>query len=314
MKKKLLFLLATLFFAHCSFAQGDFAPIGAKWYYSLSYAMDLRLGFTEQVVTKDTTIDGQICRKIERTEVVKRGDISNSPTDTNTLESLYVYSNTDTVFYYNTIFEKFLPLYIYNVAVGDTISYHVPDTNWLSVLTDSIFRMKVTRVSQQQFGGETLKYISISLIDEYYSYGGVIHSGDGYYEKIGSTNWLLHNNTARVSTTPSFLRCYSDATLSYVLDAEIPCDYVDGPTSINGRQLKDRNISVYPNPAQDYINIKADGINLKDAEIHIYDAVGKKVNASIANGKIDVSALAQGMYLLKLVVGNDNLVKKVLIN
>lgn len=312
MKTKLIFLLATLFLAHCSFAQGEFAPIGAKWYYSLSYAMDLRLGFTEQVVTKDTTIDGQICRKIERTEVVKRGDISNSPTDTNTLESLYVYSNPDTVFYYNTIFEKFLPLYIYNVAVGDTISYHVPDTNWLSVLTDSIFRMKVTRINQQQFGGESLKYISVSSIDVYYTYGGVYGGGD-YYEKLGSTTWLLHDNTAQVSTRPSDLRCYSDVNISYVLGAEIPCDYVDGPTSINGKQLKDRNISVYPNPAHDYITIKADGINLQDAEIYIYDVVGKKIHATITNGQIDVSALAQGAYLIKIVVGDDYVVQKIMV-
>jgi len=301
-----MLLLVFLLIVKCSFAQGDFAPIGAKWYYSQGYDLDLRLGYIEETVTKDTTINGQFCRKIERRELVKIDNIPNSQIDTNSLDSKYVYANVDTVFYYNSPFDKFLPLYIFNVAMGDTICYHVPDTSFLHTYPDSLFKVAVERIEVLQINGSNLKKISTT---------NTIGYGDPfiYTERIGSEKSLLLTLSGTFGT-PSLLRCYSDANLSYIVDTNTPCDYVDGPTSINGKQSNNLNISVYPNPAQDYLNIKTDGINLNDTDIHIYDVVGKKVHASITNSRIDVSALAKGVYLIKITVGEDYVVKKILIN
>lgn len=128
---KRFFSVLLLFFlmqTGSSYAQGgDFAPIGATWHYSYFNSNQNNFyGYIYQEVVKDTVISGQACRKLERMRIgVPRHDQS-APIDSVTMSSIYLYSNPDTVFYYNDIFERFLPLYIFNVEAGDTMTFHVP--------------------------------------------------------------------------------------------------------------------------------------------------------------------------------------------
>lgn len=54
-------------------------------------------------------------------------------------------------------------------------------------------------------------------------------------------------------------------------------------------------MSVYPNPANNFIYIDLD----KPSEIHVSDLLGNEVLHTIANGKVDVSSLTNGIYFLK---------------
>jgi len=100
MKTRTLLLLVFLLIAKCSFAQGDFAPIGAKWYYGSSYGEDAMYGYRVMESEKDTLINGQICRKLKSEHIVKAYDDPIELTDT-TMRFSYYYSNADTVFYFN---------------------------------------------------------------------------------------------------------------------------------------------------------------------------------------------------------------------
>ena len=63
------------------------------------------------------------------------------------------------------------------------------------------------------------------------------------------------------------------------------------------------NFSVYPNPAKNLINISS----VKSIEkAEIFSIIGKRVvsTTSLKNNKIDVSSLAKGVYILKLVSGD----------
>ena len=70
-------------------------------------------------------------------------------------------------------------------------------------------------------------------------------------------------------------------------------------------QLTNKPINVYPNPAKDVVNINC--VGMKD--IHIVNSLGQvvrqlKVNTNML--KIDISELAKGLYLLKL-INNKNI-------
>ena len=65
------------------------------------------------------------------------------------------------------------------------------------------------------------------------------------------------------------------------------------------------SLSVYPNPAQNILNIQtAETIK----EINVYDILGKKVAVSqVSTNSIDFSNLAQGIYIVKVLNDNDKL-------
>jgi len=70
-------------------------------------------------------------------------------------------------------------------------------------------------------------------------------------------------------------------------------------------------VSVYPNPATDVLNVKlASSIDV--SEVAMYDVVGKKVGVSYSNGKINISGLAQGVYVLKVNTNAGTLTQKVI--
>ena len=59
---------------------------------------------------------------------------------------------------------------------------------------------------------------------------------------------------------------------------------------------KDNNISVFPNPTNDFLNVTALNSN---TDYYIYDKLGKVVSTGRTSGKIDVSSLASGVYYIK---------------
>ncbi|MBC8047307.1 MAG: T9SS type A sorting domain-containing protein [Fimbriimonadaceae bacterium] len=69
-----------------------------------------------------------------------------------------------------------------------------------------------------------------------------------------------------------------------------------------------QQINVYPNPAQDIVNVEL-GDNQKGSIIELYNMLGEKMNVTVTNveetiSSIDVHSLPSGTYLLK-VTGND---------
>lgn len=72
-------------------------------------------------------------------------------------------------------------------------------------------------------------------------------------------------------------------------------EYYD-PSSFE-ENIWNKDLSVYPNPAQDYLHIKNQG----NQPVMVYDLMGNKKNIPQANSEIfDISTLGPGMYLLKI--------------
>lgn len=69
-------------------------------------------------------------------------------------------------------------------------------------------------------------------------------------------------------------------------------------------------VSVYPNPTSNVLNLQTPA-NVEINSVGLYDILGKQVNARLNNGTINVSALSQGVYLLKVVTSAGTLTKKI---
>ena len=75
----------------------------------------------------------------------------------------------------------------------------------------------------------------------------------------------------------------------------------DYPDDLGFNELNQSNITLYPNPATNQINVKG---NYK--LLQIYNSVGELIMTISNNTKtIDISALANGLYFIKGVDEND---------
>ena len=70
------------------------------------------------------------------------------------------------------------------------------------------------------------------------------------------------------------------------------------------------NVSIYPNPAKEFVNISS---SVEINKIEVYNLLGKKVSSSsnLINNTLDISNLSKGMYLLKLTSEKGTATKKI---
>ena len=81
--------------------------------------------------------------------------------------------------------------------------------------------------------------------------------------------------------------------------------------SLSTDNLLNNNITIYPNPVIDLININT---SLTILEVEIYDVLGKRLNyIKINNRKIDVSGVNSGVYILKIKTEIGIILKKILL-
>ncbi len=72
-------------------------------------------------------------------------------------------------------------------------------------------------------------------------------------------------------------------------------------------------VSVYPNPASDVLNVKTPaGVSVNS--VAVYDVLGKRSNVSLVNGQINIANLAKGVYILSLDTSAGTLTEKVVKN
>ena len=78
-------------------------------------------------------------------------------------------------------------------------------------------------------------------------------------------------------------------------DLEVTCDQTTDVI-----ETLEEQISLYPNPSKNIINVK--GVNFNNAEVHIIDAAGRDVTSQTVLNQttIDVSKLTIGSYMLSI--------------
>ncbi|MBK6901370.1 MAG: hypothetical protein IPH04_00765 [Saprospirales bacterium] len=137
---KKLILCFSFFLFWVSFLAGqtlDFAPVGAKWYYSI-YDFDPPPPYGQfphvvEVVGKEL-YQGKICSKLVNIGLETVPD------------PLYVYTQNDSVFFYSLLSEQFELLYDFGAEIGESwtiggLASTLTDYDSLTVLVDGISLM-----------------------------------------------------------------------------------------------------------------------------------------------------------------------------
>lgn len=278
--KKYIYLILLLILPNLSFSQVDytaFAPEGAAWWHgnmTLSSTDLFPYGISSKVIG-DTLIQGRTAAIVEMTNYHKWNAYPNL--DSVTYDPYYIASSEDTVFVYNTYFDKFTPLYVFNVVEGDTLCLPViphpfkdPDNfeSWYNPIAeaDSMFCIIVDSVKMVLYDTTYLETVFTTEIAEYapgdnltlvypaYNYAsGIVFEGFiyptmklGYARKIGS-----------LSSTLLPMPSYYAMSVSGSLDT-ININF-DGPfqganlTGFRCYSDQDLGIDIYPDRGCDYI-------------------------------------------------------------
>lgn len=121
MRMNLILLGSFLFFSLEGLkSQNEFAPIGAVWHFNRDFDLNtFQEEYSIYKVVKDTTINGQVCRKIDGTLYLKDSTITNGL-------ALFVLERNDSVFYFNNRFNDFKLLYSFKAKRGDTLMLSTP--------------------------------------------------------------------------------------------------------------------------------------------------------------------------------------------
>jgi hypothetical protein len=119
---------------------------------------------------------------------------------------------------------------------------------------------------------------------------------------VSQINWI--NAFPTLGTTPD---CRLDSTSSVATGADFTnSKFVGGFVSVN-EIAKTTNVSIYPNPATNNVNITTDRL----VQVTLIDGMGRVINTQSVSGtfSLDVSTLTNGIYFLQV----DNTTKKIIV-
>lgn len=358
--KKTFNLILCMLCSLLSMAQSnptEFAPDGAEWWHGNLNFYDIRDDnnitssyFTiHSFMNEDTIINNTQVKVINPLMYINS---YHTPLDSVTLDPLYVYATEDTVFIYNTYFDKFTPLYVFNVEEGDTIClpviphpFYTPNFNyWYHPIAeqDSFFCVKVDSVRMVLYDEEYLETVFTSEITGWdnellypaYNYSqGVLHEEyywghkSGYARKIGSLSSFLlpapseafiviggQLDTISLGSSGLGFRCYSDENININMHLEQGCDFIK---TINIEEIATNNsVMVYPNPASDQIYFTLPN-DVQEIQVELFDNLGRVVlQATLkrSDPSLDISKIPAGLYVLKIKVNEQETYQKVLIH
>jgi len=165
----------------------------------------------------------------------------------------------------------------------------------------------VDSVSTTQINGQDFKTLHVTYfknnenVPEMYS--------STIIEKIGDVNYMFNwHPSSDVICDGNYttgLRCYQDADIGLYSTGAVECDYIYIWTGIDDVKSSDR-IGLSPNPAQDLVEIEAEGC--LSYSIELFDLNGrllKSANAFDSRFMLDLSSIRDGVYVILLHKGNQ---------
>lgn len=253
----------------------EFAPVGAKWWYS-SYSLVTDYEFPQTFESvAEIMVDGKVCKKIL--------------TEPLFIDSVIIYQNEDTIFRYFPAIDKFKVLINFNVEAGD--SYYIFGEKPGGI--DSAF-IHVVSTEMININGYDLKKQTIET-------DGSFGWGEVNIEKIGNSKFFLPIYSI-FEIDPSPLRCYEDDSVGlYETGVVSDCDEIIYDEITEGLTS---GIFIYPNPTSNNIYIEiANALEGSTYITDLYDIRGKLIYSKELNTKntniFDLGTLNSGIYLMR---------------
>lgn len=292
--EKYLLLTLTLFLSIPSFTQVEWAPAGAKYYYTYwwddgySYNTDV----IEVEVIGDTLIQGKNCRIFRQNSGIIGWNWGCAG-------SQYMYEEDGKAYFYHDASQSFSLLYDFTKAAGE--SWKVPlcgnefcnEFDSLTVAADS--------VTYTELNGLQIKtqHVRLSL-----GPNGPDLGNSKVYENIGGATRMYFVEGICVTAEAGILnlRCFESPDAGIFNFAGEVCDRINAVQEIAPGDIP---LLVYPNPAADVLNFRLPGLqNLQGCVFRIVNAKGKlvesfRINQSEARYAQALSNWPPGLYFVQ---------------
>ena len=194
-------------------------------------------------------------------------------------------------------------VYDFNLNVGDTF-----ETNWSWGTTDTVRMVVMSIDTVTTLDGLSRK--RMNLANKNYPGTGQYHSGT-WLEGIGSLDWMFvyPSYVSSVSGGFGFACHWTNGNLIYPYESTSGnCYIIDNIPEEN----LDSNISFYPNPMRDKLNIEFSGTNF--ASLKVLDLYGNIVYKNTQHHTaLELSHLKSGVYFVIIGFKNGNYMTKKII-
>jgi Secretion system C-terminal sorting domain len=125
----------------------------------------------------------------------------------------------------------------------------------------------------------------------------------GYYSGQGISNSQFVPSIAPLGVDTIYYN-YTDSNGCFKYRYEFAYTEICSDTTVGINEISNANFMIYPNPAQDYVNIESNNSN-GTFSISVYDLVGRLVlsqpeTTSIGKRTLDIHLLPSGLYLLNI--------------
>ena len=301
--KRIFLITISLVTIKLSVAQ-QFAADSSHWHQAIAG------GSYHCYVTGDTVIQSIQVKKIKQQTLLQIQQPFSNPPD------LYVYTASDTTFFFNPIFNRFTPLYIFNAQEGDSICLPIVPigicAEYPTNIQDSTFCFVIDSVRWVQYDTSTLKTFYTKSYQKKYTAIQVNWSKQppfnnnivgAYAERLGG----LYSGILPIcwDRCPHIFECDRNQTLFCYSDKQYSIKLTSGDCANGGiytstdNEILKQQLSVSPVPANDFIYINTQkSISI----VEIYNSQGQQL-MSLSNPKstIPVSQLRSGIYFLKIV-------------
>ena len=254
---------------------------GQEWYYEITNENG-DVTFQHLEYANDTTINNDKAKVIVRTN-----QIYDKEGHTETTHE-YIKEEDNKVYWWNKAIQEFTILYDYDAEEGD---------EWEIKVGQESITVHVDHVSVLEYEGESYKMLSIS--DAGSMFDGDIICGIGHTTSFFPERLMNQGKDYDVDG----LRCYWLGEVLVYHNGDEDCDAIHSSFTSIGDANTD-GFWLYPNPTDGLLHIV--GLPQCDSptgqtEYRITNLMGQTLLTGILNGEtIDISALSNGVYLLKI--------------
>jgi hypothetical protein len=272
------------------------APDEAIWRYNF-VTLGGR-GYIKFTVVKDTIVDNINCKELNK-RLYQINEFTGNQQNYS-IGNEYTYDTNGVVFIrYYGVFDT---LYNFNALPGE--SWNVPGTSPVNNVCNDISKVQVVDTGHVTINGIYLKQL---IVDYHYKNSGSFLLRDTITERIGTLSQYMLPWDLCLSTVDGHeggeLRCYEDATVGeYKHNFFSDCNVTIG---IEENELS-RQITVYPVPADNILNIDFNELPQDDYTIRITDYLGRTLasaNNSAEKTSLNIVQLPNGVY--NLIISNS---------
>ncbi|MFO7789719.1 MAG: T9SS type A sorting domain-containing protein, partial [Bacteroidales bacterium] len=130
----------------------------------------------------------------------------------------------------------------------------------------------------------------------------------------GELQWYFEGDTIDGATDLTYT-CTEDGDYYLVVTASNGCSTQSDVINVTGTDVESNNVhdfKIYPNPAREKVFVE---LPQKPVQLTVYDITGKTLlkNNNFSSGVIDISGFHQGIYMIKMNIGNQYGIKKLII-